>query len=82
MGLFIKDNNISKNSKEAVQVLMDCHFPGSHPYNPDYTTSSRSSPKISHSFIKSASFLSYITIEKVKASINSFGWNKSPGPDG
>ena len=36
---------------------------------------------MSHRFIETADFLSYINREKVKDAINSFGWNKSAGPD-
>ena len=49
----------------------------------DYETLANEFPKksLGNLFIKNARSFSYITKDKVKAAISSFGWNESAGPD-
>ena len=78
LGLVKSNGVITTSGEETLQVLMDCHFPGSISH---VEQSCNNNTSLGNHFIKTAKYLSYITKEKVKASINSFGWNKSAGPD-
>ena len=80
VGMLKKDGIITQSGEETLQVLMDCHFPGSIPHI-EQGQDEQNFVTLGNCFIKNANHLSYITTEKVKAAIMSFGWNKSAGPD-
>ena len=79
IGLLKNNGTITSSSDETLQVLMDCHFPGSIP--PHGENNECTNKSLGNLFIKESPTFSYITKAKVKAAVNSFGWNKSAGPD-
>ena len=82
IGLMKKhDGTLASNGQEVINTLMDTHFPGSYPCgNLDKET--EDGVDISDNFITNASFISYISMDKVKAAIKSFNGFKAAGPDG
>ena len=81
VGMLTTDFGVTKNGLEVLEVLMDCHFPGSQGTDPNLT-STPNAGSIGNNFIKEAKFLSFVTREKVKEAFKSFGPFKAAGPDG
>ena len=82
IGILKKDGDIAKNGLKSLEILMDCHFPDSVSIDNHKSDQVAQATNILHENIKNEDYLSYITIQKVKTSIKSFGWNKTSGPDG
>ena len=74
------DGTPTRSIDESIELAMRTFFPGSTlvQHNSDEPESTVRSDKILYDL----SFETFITAEKVKMAINSFGPEKSPGPDG
>ena len=80
IGLIKKnDGTLTISGHEVLNILMDTHFPESYQHE---ETKTERGAEISNNFICNASFLSYISYEKVKSAIKSFNGFKAAGPDG
>ena len=83
LGMLETEHGTTQNGAEVLQVLMDVHFPGSLDEAPEGMESGRNGKgSISNNFMKNANYLSFITKDKVKAALKSFGSWKAAGPDG
>ena len=73
----IKQNGETKTREESIDILADTHFPGSK----KKPCKDQRTKKDKFVDLKDES-VSWVTIDKVKAVINSFQPYKGPGPDG
>ncbi|CAB4045425.1 Hypothetical predicted protein, partial [Paramuricea clavata] len=77
IGLLRNSEGYTRSPQESLQVLLDAHFPNNRPVSDDSEGQTISSFEFTNSPL-----VSYITEERVKAALHSFGPYKSAGPDG
>ena len=93
-GMYIRDMSLLKdkidsnfNPKEAVKILLKTHFPyqlecqGQEQLEPEQVQECSGQVAVGLDMV-TEDFLEYITTEKVRNAMRSFGSRKVPGPDG